>query len=295
MLLVISTFLAGLVAVYILAYALLFQTQDSNEPPLIQTSIPFLSPILGMIKHKTLYYAHLRDDHNLPIYTLRLPGTRVYVINKTELIPALQRQWRAVSFTPIIAGSGPAVMGMSDEASEILLRDMQSDDNYVVGSAPTISQAMGPGPSLDSMNKGAVGVMAAVMQERREKGTHVINFWDWTRHEILMATTEAIYGPQNPYRDPEIESAWNVSEPSYMTFALAPFKAFLAPKIFRAREKLADAFLSYLQDGSHESASPFIKAVYSHSIRHGLSLGDIARSEIGRSFAVIGTTAPTTW
>ncbi len=61
MLLVLTTFLAGIVAVYILSYALLLQTQDSNEPPLIQTSIPFLSPILGMIKHKTLYYVHLRS------------------------------------------------------------------------------------------------------------------------------------------------------------------------------------------------------------------------------------------
>ncbi|GAP82390.1 putative cytochrome p450 oxidoreductase [Rosellinia necatrix] len=295
MLLVLTTFLAGIVAVYILSHALLLQTQDSHEPPLIQTSIPFLSPILGMIKHKTLYYVHLRDKHNLPIYTLRLPGTRVYVINAVELIPVLQRQWRAISFTPILAASGPSVMGMSNEASKILHRNMQSDHNYVVGFAPTISLAMGPGPSLDLMNKRAVEVMVAGMREFRQKGPTVINFWDWTRHEILMATTDAIYGPQNPYRDPGIEAAWNVFEPSYMTFALAPFKAFLAPKIFRAREKLANAFLSYLQNDGHELASPFIKEVFSHGRRHGLSLDDIARSEIGHSFAVIGTTAPTTW
>ncbi|KAI0439828.1 cytochrome P450 [Xylaria telfairii] len=232
MLAVLTTFLAGIVAVYILSYALLLQTQDSNEPPLIQTSIPFLSPILGMIKHTTLYYVHLRDKHNLPIYTLITPT-----------------------------------------------RDTCSDHNYVVGFAPAISLAMGPGPSLDLMNKRAVEVMVAGMREFRQKGATVIHFWDWTRHEILMATTDAIYGPQNPYRDPGIEAAWNVFEPSYMTFALAPFKAFLAPNIFRAREKLANAFLSYLQNDGHKLASPFIKEVFSH----------------GHSFAVIGTTAPTTW
>ncbi len=132
----------------------------------------------------------------------------MYVINAVELIPVLQRQWRAISFTPILAASGPSVMGMSNEASKILHRNMQSDHNYVVGFAPTISLAMGPGPSLDLMNKRAVEVMVAGMREFRQKGPTVINFWDWTRHEILMATTDAIYGPQNPYRDPGIEAAW---------------------------------------------------------------------------------------
>ena len=33
----------------------------------------------------------------------------------------------------------------------------------------------------------------------------VIDLWLWVRHEMTMATTEAVYGPMNPYRDVEAE------------------------------------------------------------------------------------------
>ncbi|KAK8103017.1 cytochrome P450 [Apiospora sp. TS-2023a] len=41
----------------------------------------------------------LRDRYKLPIYTLRLPGMRVYVVNSRPLITAIQGQFRTLSFT----------------------------------------------------------------------------------------------------------------------------------------------------------------------------------------------------
>ena len=47
-------------AVYALLHILLDWTQDSREPRAVERSIPFISPIFGMFRHKTLYYNQLR-------------------------------------------------------------------------------------------------------------------------------------------------------------------------------------------------------------------------------------------
>lgn len=84
-------------------------------------------------------------------------------------------------------------------------------------------------------------------------------------------------------------------EPAYLSFSLAPFKSFLAPAAFRDRELLAASWKNYLKEGWHEHASEFTKAAYLHNKGHGLKDEDIARAEIGHSFAAIGTTAPATF
>lgn len=47
-------------AAYTLLQLVLDLTQDAREPPVAKRSIPFVSPIIGMIKHKTFYYNHIR-------------------------------------------------------------------------------------------------------------------------------------------------------------------------------------------------------------------------------------------
>jgi hypothetical protein len=52
---------AGVVAaIYVSFQLLLHFTQDKREPPPLATTIPFLSPIIGMSRKKTKYYIELR-------------------------------------------------------------------------------------------------------------------------------------------------------------------------------------------------------------------------------------------
>jgi len=52
--------LAGAVTAYLLLRALVRLTQDSREPPMVETTVPFISPILGMGSKKADYYTYLR-------------------------------------------------------------------------------------------------------------------------------------------------------------------------------------------------------------------------------------------
>lgn len=44
---------------YAFLWALLHFTQDAREPAPMLTTIPFISPILGMVRHNSRLYTHL--------------------------------------------------------------------------------------------------------------------------------------------------------------------------------------------------------------------------------------------
>ncbi|KAM0810189.1 putative Cytochrome P450 [Seiridium cardinale] len=195
-----------------------------------------------------------------------------------------------------MASAGHAALGMSQAGTDLLRKDIMGDSNPIVGLMPIMARVMAPGPSLNGMVRKAAEVMATSIDNlRQDDGVSTMKFYEWTRHEILMATTEAVFGPKNPYRDPVVESAWRTFEPSYLSLAISPLKPLTAPHAFRARETLASSFVSYLEDNGPETASPFIRAAHKHNVSHGFTTEDLARFEVGHTHAINGSTAPSTW
>lgn len=52
--------LGSLVAAYVFLSALLHFTQDAKEPPAVETTIPFVSPLLGLIPNKQNFFVKQR-------------------------------------------------------------------------------------------------------------------------------------------------------------------------------------------------------------------------------------------
>lgn len=149
-----------------------------------------------------------RDTYRLPIHTLRLPFARIYVVNATELIPALQKQWRFVSFAALTARAGHLV-GLSKEGNELLARDVTSEYGFSPSWPKYIMSAMGAGEELDSMNRTAIELFAQEMDRLRADGAVTrIGLWQWAREMMVKCTTEAVWGPENPYRDAAVAQAW---------------------------------------------------------------------------------------
>jgi hypothetical protein len=56
------TLAAGIIAsAYIFLRFLLYLTQDAREPPAILTALPFVGPLIGMIKENTNFQVRLRS------------------------------------------------------------------------------------------------------------------------------------------------------------------------------------------------------------------------------------------
>lgn len=150
----------------------------------------------------------MRDVHpDLPIYTLRLPGARLYIINSLHLIPVVQRQWRTLIFAPIPAKAAQAAMGAGKDAMAIIESDLVTEDGFINGMVKATHPTMSSGPALDALNARAFEVFDRAL-DRFASSPAKVPLWDWVSALIMSATTEGIYGPSNPMRETENLTAW---------------------------------------------------------------------------------------
>jgi cytochrome P450 len=72
-----------------------------------------------------------------------------------------------------------------------------------------------------------------------------------------------------------------------------PFASVLFPKLRQARERVAAAMMEYMRNGGHKTASGLVRMRFEHHHdQFGLSIEDVARGELGNTFAVLGNTTP---
>lgn len=199
----------GLLSLYAFLLALLKLTHNAREPAAISTSIPFIGPLLEMGKHKARFHPLMRDQHtSLPIYTLRLPFARMYIINSAALVAPVQRLYRTLSFAAIEAQAAAKICNLTKEGNEVVQKGLMKDDSYTGKFGSAIHPALTPGENLDAMNRNAVQTIAASLDRLQASGGKEATLFEWVRDEIVLATSDAVYGPHNPLRDPEALQAW---------------------------------------------------------------------------------------
>ncbi|KAI1323903.1 cytochrome P450 [Xylariaceae sp. FL0255] len=276
-------------ATYTLLYTLLRLTQSANEPPAIQTSIPFISPIFGMLSGMQKFSVRMRDKYGLPIYTLRLPGQRMYIVNSLPLIQLLQREIKTVAFAPIEAQAAATVMGVGPAGNAIIGSEkMFESDSYLSTFIPSTHPALSPGLGLDALNGTAIKYIADSLKHFHSQGPEVIELFSWIWDRIFMATTEAIYGPRNPFKDLALQKAWYDFEPWIVVHMLKLWPSVLAPKSLYARDKLLIPSLEkYFSEHGHQQGSLLVQCRYKHNTEHGLRGRDVAATEIGQMTAAV--------
>lgn len=236
------------------------------------------------------------DKYNLPIYTLRTPFLRTYVVNDTRLIPALQKQWRIISFAAQ-GGDVGRITGMTADAVKIINREFTNEQCFSVSWPKLITPALAPGRDLNAISRASIEVLIDYMEDLRNTHRHggvtVRGLWQWTRHTTTKATTEAFWGPMNPYQDSAVFEAWKIFESGLPSLPLMPLPHLLAPKLFRARETVAAAMIEYMRTCGYMKASAVIQKTFEHNHnRFGLSIEDVGRGQLGLAFAVLSSLTP---
>jgi hypothetical protein len=149
-----------------------------------------------------------RRRYKLPIYTLRLPFARLYIVNDPALLPSIDRQSKVLSFSLFEADIACNLLGISKSTHEELKRN-SSDGNTHIGSFNrAIRRVLTPGPALESMNQRTIDSLTASLDKLRRQRPSIVALFDWVQHEMVMAITDAEYGAGNPFRDPEFEQTW---------------------------------------------------------------------------------------
>lgn len=133
----------------------------------------------------------------MPIYTLHLPGSRLYVINSMALIPDVQKQFKILAFPPIEAMAAKNICGSSKLASDIFDTNANGDEgprSYSVSHYPAVRGPLTPGRGLDAMNRVMAQKVADSIDGMKCKQT--VKLFEFISHEITIANTDSVYGPQ---------------------------------------------------------------------------------------------------
>ena len=289
---------AGTLTVGYLATRKLFQVgHDPREPPLAPTSIPVIGHLVGLSRSKFNYYGELNEQTDAPIFTMVLPGQKMYVVTSPDLVQSIQKQHEILAFPPIEAKFASTICGASKEAQAILAKNVNGDDGQhglSMESYAAMRDALKPGPQLDDMNRHMIQEIAQALDALQPAPgeTKTIGIYAWLRDVITTATTRSVYGPMNPYDDKAIADAFWEFESGLMSILVGILPSITARKPIAARTKVAKAFEAYYRAGGVEKASALAKLRYQAEINNGVPIEDIARYEVGGSIAIMANTAP---
>ncbi|KAI1446988.1 putative cytochrome P450 [Annulohypoxylon stygium] len=271
---------------------------DSREPPLAPASIPLISHVIGLSRSSFNYHVELSKQIDAPIFTMSLPGQKMYVVTQPELIQQAQRQHRTLAFPPIEAKFATAVVGLSKEAQAILAQNVNGNDGDHGLSMETYAAmraALHLGPALDDMNRAMlveVSKALDLLQPAAGETCKRIGLHTWLQDKLTLATTRAVYGPQNPFDDKQVADAFWEFEGGLMSILVGFLPSITARKPIAARTKVAEAFERYYKAGGVEQASAYAKNRYQVEVNNKFPLGDTARSSVGGTIALLVNTVP---
>lgn len=133
-----------------------------------------------------------------------MPFQRLYVVHAPHLIHAIQSKANAKTYVPNLLDFGMLFSGLNTESRNTLRKQYASKGN---GFTLSVHKYMLSGPSLGIATKAAIDVLTASLpnslMSNEKSGLQEI-----VRHELTSALTGAIYGPENPYDDPTVETSW---------------------------------------------------------------------------------------
>ena len=140
----------------------------------------------------------------------------MYIVNSTDYIRAVLSKPTELSPWPISVDAMGPICGTSQRTEEILLREFCGEAEYSKRRATDfhhlMSSTLVPEQWLDEVNPIMIESLrssfAKLQTERSSQGPTVIGIQAWLKHELSLATTNSIFGPHNPYKDPGFEAAF---------------------------------------------------------------------------------------
>ncbi|TVY41103.1 25-hydroxycholesterol 7-alpha-hydroxylase [Lachnellula occidentalis] len=265
-----------------------------NEPPFISSKLPYIGHTIGIWKHKMSYYTILSAKYRHDVFTLPMFGGRLYIVTAPSLVAPIQRHYKALSFW-FLEGAFTVKLGaLSNQSAKILLENAagrEIGNSLVVDGMKETHAAMAAG--LEQMTQVAVDIVASQINGIKTEVGEKLDLWAWLERNVALMTSGAVYGPTNPYLDPELlQGLKSFSEESTMLL-IGFLPSVLAPKGYAGREKIVKGFKKYFAAGGPKHGSQLIRARFHSLTEYGISLEDISRFEAVNGFGILINTIPT--
>ena len=126
------------------------------------------------------------------------------------MITAIEKNPKAVAFSPLAANVISRLSDASAKAKEVMFENMIGEDGehgYFIEITKEVHGTLRPGASLANMVASVARTTTSSIAEFHGKTTR-IDLLEWVRHAFSMGSTNAVYGPMNPFKDPAVESGF---------------------------------------------------------------------------------------
>lgn len=141
-----------------------------------------------------------------------MPRGRVYIINSADLAASVQRNPLKISFWQVENVFTGTLVGLSSSASKVLAANFHSNDGHPSYSREGISNVhatLRSGEELNTTTKVALELLVSTLEKLGPKITGPVDLQQCITGALMTSVTGSVFGPQNPYRDPEVtRSFW---------------------------------------------------------------------------------------
>ncbi|KAL2802198.1 cytochrome P450 [Aspergillus granulosus] len=285
------TTILGLGAVAILGYLLFTQraTLDPREPPVVPSNIPLVGHLISFLIYGIGYFATESGKHSLPVFTMNILKERVYIVTSPDLLPSVRRNRSTMSFNPLFTAMAERAGGIQKPGLQLL----REEELGGKGLATKTVEAMRPallGNQLDHLNEEMIHVLKQLVDQ---VPTRSFDLYDWCRDALTVASTNAIYGPSNPYKSEGIRQGFWDFESNLSLVLVDTLPWLICRKAWKGRENLVQAFIQFYQMDGHLSSSHLAYNRWKVQQEAGATLEDIARLEILTGIGILSNTVPT--
>lgn len=148
-----------------------------------------------------------------PIFTIDIPGSKIYIVTSLDLVQAVQKYPKILAFPPIEAKFASSICGTSKDAHDKALQNVNGDDGdwgFSMDSYAAMRTALVPGAELDKMNQIMIESTLMLLGSLRPKQgrSTKIELARWLRDSVTLSTTNSVYGPANPFKNSAIVDAF---------------------------------------------------------------------------------------
>ena len=151
--------------------------------------------------------------YSLPIYTLRVPRNKIYIVNSPRLVAAVDRHAKSVSFAPYVVEFAKRILVPSANGLEALKANLD-EESSAWGCRPETLHAMHtaltPGEDLDCTTQVMLDSVSSLLDSVYTiTNNEDFHLFLWARKLVTRASTDAIYGAsKNPFQDPAVEAGF---------------------------------------------------------------------------------------
>ncbi|KAM0261216.1 hypothetical protein ACHAPA_009850 [Fusarium lateritium] len=280
----------GVILIAIVLRKLSFPSLDEREPPLLQPRIPVIGHLIGLLRYQNTYMKRLYDRSRRQIATLPILGGKLYVIFDPAITQSVYKK-KTLSFEPYAAEFAQRELLLTNETSDKLKTTSLVPDFFSV-----IHPAM-TGEHLHRMNANALNCIADDINSiGNSSNLEHPNLWLWLRDSITMATSEALYGPENPLRkDPSLLTDLWTFESGLNMLLINILPSITAAKAHQARARLQAALGEYYgaRKYEHEAAAQIVRSRAGAFVKHKVPDAEIGHIELALLHVGTANTIPT--